>query len=102
MSNRKTKRKLRSKEEKARIALETLKEERPLAEIASQYGVHPNQITRWKKQLIQNAGEAFSNDNNNAKERELEKYQDELFKEIGKLRVENEFLKKKLNHLGIE
>ena len=102
MSIRKRTRKRRSKEEKARIALEAMKEERPLAEISSQYGIHPNQITRWKKQLIQNAGEAFSNDNNNKKEKELEKYQDELYKEIGKLRVENEFLKKKLNQLGIE
>ena len=102
MSMKKSTRKRRSKEEKARIALEAMKEERPLSEIASQYSVHPNQITRWKKQLIQNAGEAFSKDNNNEKEKELVKYQDELYKEIGKLRVENEFLKKKLNQWSMD
>ena len=60
-------RKRKTKEQKVKIALEVLKENRPLAEIALQYDVHPNQIMRWKKQLIQNAGEVFSrnNDRNN-------------------------------------
>jgi len=95
-------RKKRTQKEKARIALEALKEDRTLAEIAQQYGVHQNQITRWKKQLIQNASEVFSkNRTNNKIEEELKKYQDELYKEIGKLRVENEFLKKKLNQAAL-
>lgn len=92
--------KYRTNQEKARIALEALKEDRTLADLASQYDVHPNQITRWKKQLINKAGETFGNGNGQSKEKELKKYQDELYKEIGKLRVENEFLKKKLGHWG--
>lgn len=94
-------RKRRTKEQKAKIALEALKENRPLAEIALQYGVHPNQITRWKKQLIQNAGDVFSKNNDSNREKELEQYQDELYMEIGKLRVENEFLKKKFHQLEL-
>lgn len=54
-------RKKRSAEEKAMIALEALKEDRPLREIAEKYGVHPNQISNWKRQLLEGAGDVFRN-----------------------------------------
>jgi transposase len=79
---------------KAKIALEAIKGQRTVQELATGYGVHPNQITKWKKQLIAAAGDVFSG----ARERrdfgeELEK--DELYRQIGKLQVELDWLQKK-------
>jgi transposase-like protein len=54
-------RKRRGAEEKARIALEALREDRPVREVAEQYGVHPNQMTTWKRQLLDNAGNVLRN-----------------------------------------
>ena len=79
---------------KAKIALEAIKGQRTVQELATAYGVHPNQITNWKKQLIAAAADIFSG----ARERqdladELEK--DELYRQIGKLQVELDWLQKK-------
>ena len=87
-----------SDKEKARISLEAIREKMTLSEIASKYNVHPNQISKWKKQLIENLPELFSNGKNN-NGREMENQLDELYKEIGKLKVENEFLKKTYNQI---
>src|SRR5713226_7955210 len=78
---------------KAKIALEAIKGQRTVQELATTYGVHPNQITNWKKQLIAAAGDVFSG----ARERrdlseELEK--EELYRQIGKLQVELDWLQK--------
>ena len=79
---------------KAKIALEAIKGQRTVQELAVGYGVHPNQITNWKKHLIASASDIFSG----ARERrdlteELEK--DELYRQIGKLQVELDWLQKK-------
>jgi transposase len=79
---------------KGKIALEAIKGQRTVQELATAYGVHPNQITNWKKQLIAAAGDVFSG----ARERrdlseELEK--EELYRQIGKLQVELDWLQKK-------
>ena len=79
---------------KAKIALEAIKGQRTVQELATGYGVHPNQITQWKKHLISAASDIFSG----AHERrdlaeELEK--DELYRQIGKLQVELDWLQKK-------
>ena len=87
-----------SDKEKARIALEAIREKMTLTEIASKYKVHPNQVSKWKKQLIENLPELFSN-GKNIKSKELENRLDDLYKEIGKLKVENEFLKKTYNQI---
>jgi transposase len=79
---------------KAKVALEAIKGQRTVQELATGYGVHPNQITNWKKQLIAAAADIFSG----ARERrdladEMEK--DELYRQIGKLQVQLDWLQKK-------
>jgi transposase len=79
---------------KAKVALEAVKGQRTVQELATGYGVHPNQITNWKKQLIAAAADIFSG----ARERrdladEMEK--DELYRQIGKLQVQLDWLQKK-------
>ena len=79
---------------KARVALEALKGDRTLAELASHYEVHPNQIRTWKKRLLEEMSGIFSD------KRRKEKQVDEgdkakLYEEIGRLKIENDWLKKK-------
>ena len=80
---------------KAKIAFEALKGEETLSSIASKYGVHPNQITQWKKQLKAGMKEIFKNgrQKTDAKNEELE---NKLYEEIGRLKFELDWLKKKL------
>jgi len=94
-------RKRRGAEEKARIALEALREDRPVREVAEQYGVHPNQITTWKRQLLDNAGNVFRN-GSGSREKELEREREDLLRELGQQQVEKAFLKKKLRQLGLD
>ncbi len=79
---------------KAKIALEAIKGQRTVQEIASHYEVHPNLVTHWKKQLLQGAPEVFSS--GKAEEGKAdEELQAELYQQIGKLQVEVDWLKKK-------
>ena len=79
---------------KAKVALEAIKGERTIAEIASECGVHPNQIVKWKKQLLEEASEIFTGSRKQTK-RKTEDLESELYKQIGKLKVELDWLKKK-------
>ncbi len=79
---------------KAKVALEAIKGERTIAEIASECGVHPNQIAKWKKQLLEEAPEIFSKGRKHNK-RKTEDLESELYKQIGQLKVELDWLKKK-------
>ena len=83
---------------KAKVALEAIKGQKTASEIASEYGVHVSQITTWKKQLLEAAPEVFSR----ARDREAnnrEAEQDRLYRQIGKLQVEVDWLRKKTGHL---
>jgi transposase-like protein len=91
----KSKRKRHSAEFKATVALAAAKEEKTLTELASEYGVHPNQITQWKKQLLETLPEIFSQGRKREKE-DQEALQAELYQQIGKLKVEVDWLKKKV------
>ena len=79
---------------KAKVALELVKGQHTLNEVATKYGVHPNMITKWKKQLLDNLPEIFSK-NGQKKEQETEKLVESLYLKIGQLEVERDWLKKK-------
>lgn len=83
---------------KARVVLEVLRGEKTLSEIASEYEIHPNQIVTWKKQVLNVLPDILSRKTKNSEKQE-EEMQDELYKQIGELKVENEFLKKNLAKL---
>jgi transposase-like protein len=83
---------------KAKVVLESMKNEKTIAELASEYGVHPNQITLWRKQALEELPALFSS-KQAKKEKVYEEERDELLKQIGQLKVEVEWLKKKLGIL---
>ncbi len=93
------KRKTFTKEFKMKVALEAVKNEKSLAELASEYELHSNQISKWKKQLLESGAEIFERFNKKAKQDDSEMQKEELYKHIGVLKVENEFLKKKYKQI---
>ena len=76
------------------MAIEALRGEKTLQELAIAYGVHPNMIALWKRQLLDSADQVFEKTGKDKGAESAEKKQDELFNQIGQLQVENEFLKK--------
>ena len=84
---------------KAKVAVESIKGEKTMAQLSSQYGVHVNQIRQWRKQLLQELPRIFT-DRREKAEREREELESELYQQIGKLKVELEWLKKKSQLLG--
>ena len=87
-------RKKYSKELKARIVLDAIKGQKTIVELASEYGVHANQISSWKKQLLDAAPDAFSSvKDKDAEKKEVER--DHLYQKVGQLQIEVDWLKKR-------
>lgn len=78
---------------KAKVALEAIKGHKTINEIASEFDVHPNQVSTWKKTLLESSTEAFTR-KNERREEDFEAEREKLFSQIGQLKVENDFLKK--------
>jgi len=79
---------------KAKIALAALKGDKTMAELASEYEVHPNQISKWKQKVLEEVPQIFEK-KSRSKGDHRDPATDELYKEIGQLQVENNWLKKK-------
>jgi transposase len=77
---------------KAKIALEALREDATVPELAKRHGVHPNQIYGWKKQVLDNAVSLFARGASGAGEGEGEREAAKLYAKIGQLTVERDFL----------
>ncbi len=90
-----TKRRKFTPEFKAKVALEALRGDRTIQEIAARYEVHPNQVSTWKRQAMDGLGDVFSN-GVEAPRRDIEAEVHDLHAKIGQLTVERDFLAKGL------
>lgn len=101
MSN---KRKQYSPEFKAKVALDAVRGEKTTSELASQYQVHPTMINNWKKQLTEGASSLFEKGTETAKNNENNQQAqiDELYRQIGQLKVERDFLANRSAQLGLK
>jgi len=92
-------RRRRSAALKAKVALEAIRGERTTNELAGLYGVHPSQIAKWKKQALAGLPEVFADGRRKGRDDE-EAEKARLYEEIGRLKVELDFLKKKSGLVG--
>ena len=88
-------RKNHTNEFKAKVAVAALREDRTMSELSSAYGVHPVQIGQWKRLAVEGLPGVF-NGNGSLKEREQKVLIESLYEKIGRVDVENDWLKKKL------
>lgn len=88
------KRRNHSPEFKAKVALAAIKGDQTLAELSSQFQLHANQISQWKRELLNNASLVFNANQSTNSEEEIKK----LHAKIGQITMENDFLSKALNH----
>lgn len=84
-------------EEKARVVLEMLKEEKSVSQLATELGIHTNMLNRWKAEAVQNLSQLFVDDRKGITKmkQEYERTIDELYGEVGKLTTQLSWLKKK-------
>ena len=80
---------------KAKVALEAIKEEQTLVQLAERFDVHPNQITKWKKQMLDRAREVFAKEKKTQEGPSIK----ELHAKIGQLAMENDFLETALGRI---
>ena len=87
-------RKKHSPQFKAKVALAAIQNDETIAQIASRFGVHPNMVSAWKRQMLEGAAGIFDKNHKHQKKSQAET--NELYRQIGKLKVENDFLSRKL------
>ncbi len=97
MGTKKVRRKF-SSEFKAKVAISAIKGHETLSDLSHRFGVHSNQILKWKRDFLSNAGAAF---NQKDELEDLKKDREALLKKIGELEMDRDFLKKSLNKLGL-
>lgn len=96
------KRKQYSAQFKAKVALEAAREAKTTSQLSSQYDIHPTVINNWKRQLLSEASSLFEADKKNDKKSKDQQAQiDELYRQIGKLTVERDFLESRSEQLGL-
>ena len=84
---------------KAKVALGAVKKEKTISQLSSEYGVHANQINQWRRRLLEELPDIFSK-KRKRKQEDAEELQSELYRQIGQLKVELDWLKKKSKLLG--
>jgi transposase-like protein len=85
-----------SNEFKAKVAMAALKSDKTIAELASEFQVHPTQVSAWRNELKDRAADVFNGPGGKSA-REYKDQIEDLYKDIGRIQVENNWLKKKLN-----
>jgi transposase-like protein len=90
------KRKTHSVEFKAKVALAAIREQETVAQLSSRFGIHASQISQWKRQLLENSASLFQEVGRPRKEETDEVSVEELYAQIGRLKMELEWLKKKV------
>jgi transposase len=98
MSN---KRKQYSPAFKAKVALDAVRGEKTVSELASGYSLHPTVINNWKRQLLEGASDLFESPRKPPAEAAQQAQIDELYRQIGQLKVERDFLASRSAQLGL-
>lgn len=83
---------------KAKVVIEALKERESLADLSKRFEVHSNMISKWKQEFLEHAAEVFDK---KSSDQETEVDIDKLYAKIGKLEIENDFIKKNLKKIGL-
>ncbi|BBO87162.1 hypothetical protein DSCOOX_63500 [Desulfosarcina ovata subsp. ovata] len=89
------KRKTHSPQFKAKVALAAIQNDETTAQLASRFGIHPTMVSSWKRQMLEGVADIF--DKNHKSRKQAEDQTDELYRQIGQLKVENDFLSRKLS-----
>ena len=98
----KNKRKQYSPQFKAKVALEAAREDKTVAQLSSQYDLHPTVINNWKRQLLDGASDLFESGRKQKAEKDTQEQVKGLYRHIGQLKVERDFLAERSEMLGLK